>query len=308
MKKKSHNLVNVISICVIVTVVILFIFFVRYLHINSNKEKIEILQKEKLETERSDLEIKRIEREQILKRLEKMRAEAENGDARKKFELGQVFLNGFFGGVEIPVDNDEASKWILKAAEKNMPEAQFLLGSMYVDGKLSTNNYDEAIKWYRKAADQGYGEAQNEIGVMYSLGTGVEEDPIEAARWFAKGVEQGNATSQCNLAFMILEYGRKCKTNDDPDEFINLLQKSADQGEDRAQRVLAELYAGTYYKGIFVDVDYAVAYKWAYLADRAHYGVDEKYKETLNRIEKIMSQNDKIRAEKLIKDWKKVVR
>ena len=56
-------------------------------------------------------------------------------------------------------DDKEAAKWLLKAAEQGLVEAEVLIAAMYDRGlgvELSTS---KATKWYQKAADQGNGPA-----------------------------------------------------------------------------------------------------------------------------------------------------
>ena len=56
-------------------------------------------------------------------------------------------------------DDKEAARWLLKAAEQGLVEAEVLIAAMYDRGlgvELSTS---KATKWYQKAADQGNGPA-----------------------------------------------------------------------------------------------------------------------------------------------------
>jgi TPR repeat protein len=58
---------------------------------------------------------------------------------------------------------------------------------------------DEAARWLRKAADQGHIAAQNNLGRMYRHGRGVAEDEAEAVRWFRKAADESHAAAQFNL-------------------------------------------------------------------------------------------------------------
>ena len=42
----------------------------------------------------------------------------------------------------------------------------------------------EAASWLRRAADQGRPEAQTILGVMYVKGRGVAQNDAKAAKWF----------------------------------------------------------------------------------------------------------------------------
>lgn len=89
-------------------------------------------------------------------------------------------------------------------AEKGNAEAQYILGLMYVEGKVVPQDYKVAMLWYRKAAEQGNARAQNSLGAMYARGLGVPLDYQTALSWYLKAAEQGDSTAQNNLGFMYL--------------------------------------------------------------------------------------------------------
>jgi len=128
--------------------------------------------------------------------------DAEKGDAKAQFHLGEMYVRG--------KDYATAVKWWLKAAEQENAEAQFLLGLTYDYGWLGgQKDYAEAMKWYRKAAEQDYPLAQYQLvaaqynlGVLYATGQGVKKDYAKAVKWFRKAAEQGNADAQYNLGVM----------------------------------------------------------------------------------------------------------
>ena len=53
-------------------------------------------------------------------------------------------------------------------------------------------DYMEAAKWLRKAADQELAQAQHDLGVMYADGHGVPQDYVEAHMWWNLAAAQGN--------------------------------------------------------------------------------------------------------------------
>jgi TPR repeat protein len=75
-------------------------------------------------------------------------------------------------------------------------EAQYNLGSMYLEGQGVLEDYAEAAKWYRKAAKQGDAHAQYNLGLMYEKGQGVRQDDAQAAKWFREAAEQGHLLAQ----------------------------------------------------------------------------------------------------------------
>jgi TPR repeat protein len=69
-------------------------------------------------------------------------------------------------------------------AQQGMPEAQFILGLMYDNGRGVPQDYAMAVKWYRKAAEQGIAKAQFNLGVSYEDGQGVPQNYILAYMLF----------------------------------------------------------------------------------------------------------------------------
>jgi hypothetical protein len=79
-----------------------------------------------------------------------------------------------------------------KAARTGDAGSQFILGSMYAQGRGVQQDYSEAVRWFRKAAEQGLADAQTTLGADYAAGTGVAQDYSEALRWFRKAAAQGS--------------------------------------------------------------------------------------------------------------------
>ncbi|MDD3295727.1 MAG: tetratricopeptide repeat protein [Candidatus Omnitrophica bacterium] len=127
------------------------------------------------------------------KKLAEIRAKAEKGDAKAQWELGKAFSNGEFG---LEKDQQEAFKWIRKAAEQNDAMAQGSLGFLYLYGLGVAPNTAEALKWYRKAAEQNESIAQSNLAWCYYYGIGVTKDTTEALKWYRKAAEQNFALAQ----------------------------------------------------------------------------------------------------------------
>ncbi len=63
-----------------------------------------------------------------------------------------------------------AKPWLLKAADRNQPEAWNGLGLIYSQGLGADVNAQEAIRCFRKSADLGFGAADANLGVLYYEG------------------------------------------------------------------------------------------------------------------------------------------
>lgn len=66
-------------------------------------------------------------------------------------------------------DDKEAVKWLHKAAEQGLAEAQYALGRVYVLGQGVEKVFSEAEKWYFKAAVQDYEPAKTILEKISAL-------------------------------------------------------------------------------------------------------------------------------------------
>lgn len=181
---------------------------------------------------------------------EKCRQDAEQGNCKAQYFLGDYYENGK-GGKK---DHAEAAKWFRKAAEQGHPQAQFELGSLYECGWGVEEDQDEAIKWYLRASEQGNSDAAYELGRIYANGFGVEKDLHQAAKWYRQAAESGSDEAQLMLGLLYCDD----EGLNDPAEAAKWLRLAAEQGHDEAQFYLAELYA----RGEGVPEDMDEALKW----------------------------------------------
>jgi hypothetical protein len=81
--------------------------------------------------------------------LGQLRAEAEKGEAHSQFQIGLAFYLGRFG---LATNYMEAAKWIRKAAEQNLAQAQFNLGACYANGQGVAQDVIDAYAWLSLAS------------------------------------------------------------------------------------------------------------------------------------------------------------
>jgi hypothetical protein len=89
-----------------------------------------------------------------------------------------------------PADLDgaitQASLRVVEPIAKNgNPNAQYLLGRIYAEGKGESPNFGLAATWYRKAAEAGLPNAQNALAGLYMEGHVFSQNNIEAYKWFS---------------------------------------------------------------------------------------------------------------------------
>ena len=83
-------------------------------------------------------------------------------------------------------------KLVSRAAERGDVEAQFGLGSMYIQGAGVPQDIPEGLKWLREAADQGLAKAQYVLGYMYQQGRAVPQDYVQAYMWSDLAAARGH--------------------------------------------------------------------------------------------------------------------
>lgn len=98
-----------------------------------------------------------------------------------------VAVKGTFYSEPQPL-KDERLEPLYQAATQGNIRAQCELGRCYHYGDGVAKSPSEAKKWLRKAAEQGLKEAQNLLGMCYRE---YPADPREAVGWFHKAAEEG---------------------------------------------------------------------------------------------------------------------
>jgi TPR repeat protein len=65
------------------------------------------------------------------------------------------------------------SVYVRSLAEHSIPDAQYLLGTLYLAGRGVQQDYHEAALWFQKAADGGNRNANYFLGKIYEDGLGL---------------------------------------------------------------------------------------------------------------------------------------
>jgi hypothetical protein len=186
---------------------------------------------------------------------EMAKAQADRGDARAQFALGNLY----FLGTGTRRDLMKAAKWHRKAAEQGLVQAQLRLAFDYLSGVGLKTDPIEATKWFHRAADQASVEAQFELGRSYAEGRGVGENPVEAAGWYRRAAEQDFGPAQYELGKCYFEGDGVTKNTE---AGVAWMKKAAEQAYAPAE----DAYGVCFAKAKGVGQDYVEAYKWFSLA------------------------------------------
>jgi TPR repeat protein len=111
--------------------------------------------------------------------------------------------------VGIEQDAARAVAWIARAAVSDSADAQYLLGTLYMDGIGVTRDYYAAMEWFFRAAHQGISDAQYQVGVMYAQGLGVMRRESTAEAWLRKAAAGGHELARRELAELTSRRVRK---------------------------------------------------------------------------------------------------
>lgn len=160
---------------------------------------------------------------------------AQQGNAVAQFLLGTLIVEGQV----LDRDGEQALHWLRSAALQGIPDAQYNLGVMRYDGDLISRDYAQAARWFRMASQQGFADAQLELGVMYFEGIGVPKNHEAAARWLKKAADQGLAEAEFNLG-VLFEQGEGVARS--YDHALDWYRKAAAQGDMRGQFAVGRMY------------------------------------------------------------------
>jgi TPR repeat protein len=166
-----------------------------------------------------------------------------------EFHLALYYL--FYGFHQEPPVRAEMEELLRTAAGRDHPDAVYFLSQLSPNGPQR-----DAL--LRKSAELGSLEGQRDLGAKFATGdwTG-PQDLVRATHWYRLAAERGHADAQYNLGFMYL-LGEGVSA--DPVEGLRWLHLAADQAEEAAFRLLADLYRNGHY-GVPVDPEEAARWE-----------------------------------------------
>lgn len=119
-------------------------------------------------------------------------------DAEAMCELGFRYCSGY----NVRPNQRKGFTWLLGAAMLDIPVAQYIVGTMFVYGKGTAQNYEEAAYWFSIAAENGHTPSLNELGIMFAEGMGVDQDFEKARQYWTEAAELGFEESAENLKML----------------------------------------------------------------------------------------------------------
>ena len=144
----------------------------------------------------------------------------------------------------------------LKLSSQANPEADYYLGSMYLDGLYVKQDTETAFEYFLKAARAGHAVSQYNVSLMYLDGQGVQQNKEQFLFWTQKAAEQNLPAALVNLSVLYLSGSEEEK---DIAQALSCLNQAAQQGWAPAQGRLAALYLGGLFS-IPQDIPQGLAY------------------------------------------------
>jgi enhanced entry protein EnhC len=177
---------------------------------------------------------------------------AKNGSALAQYALADHFIDS-----KHSANTKLGLIWLNKSVAGGNPQALTKLGSLYLQGKLVSQDSNKGLDLLNQAAAQQYAPA------MVALGTQAVEqnDTQKAMDWFNKAANLNNPQAYLQLAHRYLD--EKGPVYEPQSGFLWTL-KAAQAGLLPAEKELATLYQ----KGIGVAVNNALAEQWLNQAAR----------------------------------------
>lgn len=105
-----------------------------------------------------------------------------------QYAMAQVLAHGAGDRAR---DEEEARRYLARAAQQNYDTAQLDLATWLVEGRGGKRDYEAGFGWMKRAAQSGNVAARNRLAKLYMHGLGTEPDPIEAAAWYISARRAG---------------------------------------------------------------------------------------------------------------------
>jgi TPR repeat protein len=183
---------------------------------------------------------KYVEEENFTAALQEFLIAAECGHKKSQYVLATMYLDGR----GTPKNLALAYYWFHRAAEQGDPESLNKLGWMCEAGLGVPRNQEKAVNWFRQAAERGHLEAQFNLAAKYDNGEGVLQNDAEAVRWYRLAAEQGLADARFFLA-QALEAGQGAPKN--IEEALDWYILASEQDHQSAKRRLWALAEASVY-------------------------------------------------------------
>lgn len=139
---------------------------------------------------------------------------AELGYAPSAFRLGECYE---YGKLECNPDPAMSIHFYTIAAQQGHREACFALTAWYLVGspQVLPQSDEDAYLWARRAAEKELPKAEYAVGYFTEVGIGIAKNPAEAMEWYKKAAEHGDKRAIQRLQGKHVETKSKKKNGKD---------------------------------------------------------------------------------------------
>jgi TPR repeat protein len=179
-------------------------------------------------------------------------------------------------------------------SQEGNSQAQYILGSMYLDGIGVKKDYKKAYELFMQSAKQNNSFGEYALGYLYKHGLGVKKDLSKTLYWWEKSAKENNRDALYGLGFLY-SMGQGVELN--YKKSFEYWEKASYLGSNYAQYRLGLLY----YEGN-IEKNYVYAYAWIDVAKKFSTPDEEIYKLALHHLNIVkykLTNNELLQAKEL---------
>ena len=158
--------------------------------------------------------------------------------AQADYQAQMYSAAAYLFGYGVQKNPDAARRYYIDAARSGNVLAQYTLAMDFLSSRDSGNRKMGVI-WLIKAADKGYPEAQYQLGELYLAGNGVTRDPLKAEALLNQAAEKGVILAQIAMGKLFAD---SKGTRYDPTRALQWMKKAALANNVEAEQALAGFY------------------------------------------------------------------
>ncbi|HSH95549.1 MAG TPA: tetratricopeptide repeat protein, partial [Roseimicrobium sp.] len=126
---------------------------------------------------------------------------------RKAAETGnwdaiQNLIDYLEHGRERPGDTEEILKWGQYMVDRQMPEAEVVMGQLYVHSRFFKTDEKKSFEWFLRGAKRGDAQSQFRLAESYRDGVGADADNTLARQWFVSAADRGHEDAAFEAGWM----------------------------------------------------------------------------------------------------------
>lgn len=129
--------------------------------------------------------------------LELFSKEADKGNILAKYEIADLYRRNLCQGHNFEIYREALNGFLeIEPRTRQKAYVHYRIGRMFYDGYGTDIDNEEAFKWLKKAADEGNHLSEFVVGKMLCNGTGTERDTEAGTEYLTRAANSGNEYAQ----------------------------------------------------------------------------------------------------------------